>query len=81
MQQLIEMRIVGQFFQRSPVLFAALFPQFFANRGEIQFVLAQCQIFRLVFMLVILSVVCLVALRGLQDAEFFVVCLIAHIVR
>jgi hypothetical protein len=80
-QQIREMRIVRQFFQRPPVLFAAFFPQFFANRGEIQFALAHRQIFRFVCVVVFVTALGLVAWRGRYDAKLLVVCLIAHIVR
>ncbi len=81
MQQISKMRIVRQFFQRPPVLFAAFFPQLFTNRGKIQLALADGEVFWLVFVVVFMTALCPAVLCGLYDAKLLVVCVIAHIVR
>jgi hypothetical protein len=77
------MRIVRQFLQRPPVLFAAFFPQLLTNRGKIQLALADCEVFWLVFVVVVAftTALCPAVLCGLYDAKLLVVCVIAHIVR
>jgi len=80
-QQISKMRIVRQFLQRPPVLFAAFFPQLFSNRGKIQLALADCAVFRLAFVVAFMTALCPAILCGLYDAKLLVVCVIAHIVR
>ncbi len=77
-EQIFEVRIAGQLFERAPVLFAGFIAQFLANGGEIQ---AMLLFYRgsFVTLMIVMSVVVIMSMsrfrcrRSLKDAQFIFV--------
>ncbi len=74
-QHVFEMRIVRQFFERPPVLFAALLAQFRAYRREVQAVLVHRRVLGVRFRMIVCvhgSLVCVVIVHVAVDRVVFV---------
>ena len=77
--QLFKMGIVGQFFERPPILRAGFSPEFLALGGEIQMALLFWGSSVMVFMIVMMTGV--FSVRAVQDVKFLFLSVIGHSVR